>query len=109
MAKINCYSTKCNKNKYGYCTASNINVVGENAHSKNETICSSYEDGNMFMNAISNINIFSVGTNNNNTAVYCEVNNCFYNKNGSCRAENLSLKPNDINGSTACATFVEAY
>lgn len=109
MATINCYSTKCNKNKHGYCSANNISVLGENAHTANETICSSYEDGNIFRNAISSINIFSGGANNNMTEVYCSANNCFYNKNRICRAENLKLKSNDINNGTSCATFVEAY
>lgn len=105
---INCYSHKCAKNKHGYCTANAINILGENVHSTNETICSSYEDGNIFKNAISNINIFSGGA-NNITGVNCNANNCFYNKNGSCRAENLQLKANDINGDTSCNTFVEAF
>lgn len=105
---INCHSHKCAKNKHGYCTANTINVIGENAHSANETICSSYEDGNIFKNAISNINIFSGGI-DSNTAVYCSAHNCFYNANGSCRAQNLRLSNNDISGKTVCDTFIEAY
>lgn len=106
---ISCYSTKCNKNKHGYCSSNIINVLGENAHSANETVCSDYESGNILKNTISNLNIFSGGASSNSAEVYCNANNCFYNRNGSCGAKNIKFKLNDVNEGSSCDTFVEAY
>lgn len=110
MARINCYSNRCGKNKQGYCTANYINVLGENAHSTSETICSNFESESVFKSAISSMNFFSgsVGI-NGNTEIYCNASNCFYNGNGVCSAKNLQFKPNGVNDNSSCTTFIEAY
>lgn len=110
MAIIHCYSNKCIKNKYEYCTANNLEVLGENAHSTNETYCNSYEHGNVFKSVISNMGLLSANTGViGGTQIYCNANNCFHNKDGSCNAKNLQFKPNGVNDSGSCITFVEAY
>lgn len=106
MAIIHCYSNKCLKNKYEYCTASNVEVLGENAHSISETLCSSYEYGNIFKNVISNMASAGVV---GGTEIYCNANNCFHNKDGNCNAKNLQFRPSGVNDGGSCITFVEAY
>lgn len=109
MATISCSSNRCIKNKHGYCGSNSIEILGENAHSTRETVCSTYEYGNVFRNVVSASGIFSANNSVGETEIKCNAHNCFYNSYGSCNAKNLQFKDNEVNGGGSCDTFIEAY
>jgi hypothetical protein len=119
MAKLSCNAENCVNNVTGaFCTAGVIHIKGNNAHSSQGTICSTFAEKN-FKNAVismTNTNytgeLMQVFSSNDivvNPGIKCGAEKCVYNENQNCNAPNVL-----INGehsvsqlSTQCETFIE--
>jgi hypothetical protein len=119
MAKLSCNAENCVNNvSGGFCTAGQIHIKGDNAHSSEGTLCSTFAEKS-FKNSVKSM------TNTNYTGelmqifsddeivvspdIKCEAVKCVFNENHNCKAKNVL-----INGehsvselSTQCETFVD--
>lgn len=102
MNKINCSVENCSHNSSGVCYANLINVGSKGVKSADDTCCGSFLDRKHY----------STLTNNTNDdgpcdCIICSAENCTYNNNKLCMAENIQVSGNDARLYTdaICSTF----
>ena len=120
MSSLNCKASKCVYNHSGSCNADYINISGKYSHISDETCCNTFKETTL-KNTFSNINnvgifngvkqMFNSNITSLSPSVYCDASNCYYNKEGECVAENISVAGQKARtlDETNCETFVEAY
>ncbi|MBX4263592.1 DUF1540 domain-containing protein [Clostridium estertheticum] len=115
---LSCTATNCVNNMSGICSASTINILGSNVHSKEETQCETFaEKGlkNSFNNVL-NMNVIGEikqAFNNDkiemSPKIECQVINCVHNRDEECVAHNIMVNGREALSSekTECQTFKE--
>lgn len=104
MTNLHCDVMSCSNNRDNLCCRPEIQVSGRQAWGSEQTSCSSFLDAtDSLQNAI--------GCSLPNTAldVYCEAENCTFNSNERCSANEISVKTGDSSphspSATECASF----
>ncbi|MBE6830264.1 DUF1540 domain-containing protein [Clostridium sp. KNHs216] len=104
MTNLHCDVMTCANNRDNFCCRPEIQVSGRQAQDSEETCCSSFLDAT---DGAQN----SVGCSLPNTAldIYCEAENCRFNSNERCDANEISVQSGNAQphsqSATACASF----
>ncbi len=90
MPKLNCDVTKCHYNCGSLCSRKAISVDGPHSFSKSETLCRSYVPKNHsnFFFEIGDLEEYP----KRETNVYCDVENCVFQKDSECHADKIEIK-----------------
>lgn len=102
MTILKCSATTCVYNKDQLCSKGEIDVMGETAHSADETSCGSFQERSQgAKNSVSN----SCGCETVN--IDCKAHNCTYNDNCKCTAAAIDVTGRSASTSadTKCETF----
>ncbi|MFA9375408.1 MAG: DUF1540 domain-containing protein [Lachnotalea sp.] len=101
MPLLDCNVSDCLYNDSNLCCQNDIKVAGEQAHSSDCTCCDSFHEKKQ--DSFSN----SVGEPSRPTSVSCEADNCSYNENKLCLANQIGISGNNAHApeQTQCATF----
>lgn len=115
---LSCSATNCVNNMSGICSASTINVSGDDAHTSEATQCETFAEKGL-RNSLANVlNMNVVGefkqvfTNESiemSPNIRCEARNCRYNEKKVCVADNIMVNGRSAIsiGRTQCETFQE--
>jgi len=115
---LSCTATNCVNNMSGICSASTIEILGSNAHSREETQCDTFAEKGLknSFNNVFNMNVigevkqaFNNETIEMSPKIICEVINCMYNADDKCEAHNIMVYGKDAIccEKTECETFKE--
>lgn len=103
MTKLDCTVTTCVHNAEKCCCKNAILVEGAQARNCCDTCCGSFEEnrGGLFKNLFK--------TPESKLQVDCDVMNCLYNDDRTCRAERITIAGDGAMavGQTECASFRE--
>ena len=88
MACLVCGVTNCTYNEAQYCSKGDIMVGGKHACKEEDTCCESFRDNSKESMKSSLEHPCSV------IHIDCEVEQCVYNSNYRCQAENVTIKGN---------------
>lgn len=116
--KLRCSAENCYNNVNEYCVANVIKVSGSNAHTSPETACDTFLEKTdaSATSHFTNRNLssefsqlFSGETVDVAPQIACEADNCTYNVNRICGAENVEINGPHATSSerTQCETFRE--
>lgn len=102
MTKINCTVSNCSHNKSNTCYSNIVNIGGGCANEVDTTCCGNFLDCKGYSNLTNNTN-----SNGPCDALVCSVENCLYNCNKYCKAENINVMGNNVKiySETNCSTF----
>jgi len=117
---LSCTATNCVNNMSGICSASTIEILGSNAHSREETQCETFAEKGLknSLNNVLNMNVigeFKQAFNNEtiemSPKIRCEAINCMHNAKHKCIAQNIMVygKGAICCEKTECETFKEEY
>ena len=98
MTKLTCSVYNFAHNKYACCCKPNIKVGGQHACSCDETCCDSYSPKG-------NENVVACTTPNEKLEIACSAEECVYNKEHKCQANNVSI--NKMGMGISCSTFTK--
>lgn len=104
MTKLNCNVKTCANNNKNYCCISSIYVGGKKANYSSDTECDSFIKKNSgFTN--------STYDPNPEVDISCEAENCMYNCDKMCTANNINISGlhSCCSGETCCASFISRY
>ena len=116
--KLSCSVTNCVQNMSGLCAANFIKIVGVNAHSSNDTECSTFAEKGL-KNAVTNMvnmnvigeikQVFDNGSIEMSPKIKCEAVKCTYNNDGLCSTSNIQIvgRSESMSEGTQCETFKE--
>ena len=101
MTSLECSVKNCLHNSDNRCCKQTILVDGQNAKTKDDTCCGSFDEnkGGAFQNVFK--------TPENRLEIDCEAVQCIYNQNRHCVAEKIGISGDGANRAeqTLCATF----
>lgn len=100
MTKLTCGVYSCAHHKGNCCCNSNIKVSGKEACSCDETCCDSYAPKG-------NENAVVTQNPNPTLEIECSAEECIYNKEHKCHANNVSI--NNIGSAANCSTFTKKF
>ena len=115
---LSCSATNCVHNVSGLCSANTINVKGSEAHTSNSTMCETFAEKGL-KNALANVanmnvvgefkQIFNSSSIEMSPAIRCEAQNCLYNEDKICKANNVQIDGRSAltSSKTSCETFIE--
>ena len=98
MTNLKCSVYSCIHHKGDHCCKPNIKVEGPKAMSSSETECASYATKGPQNNV-------GTSTPNPQLEIVCSANECVYNKESKCHANNVSI--NTMGGQAGCSTFTK--
>ena len=116
--KLSCSVTNCIQNMSSLCAANSIEISGSNAHSSEDTECSTFAE-NGLKNAVTNMvnmnvvgeikQAFENGSIEMSPKIKCEAVTCNHNDHGVCAASNIQIHgPSALSSEgTQCETFIE--
>ncbi len=106
MTILKCSATTCAYNEDMLCSRGEIDMMGESAHSAEETCCGSFrEKGQGTMNSAKN------GCGCETIQIDCKACGCTYNDKCKCTAASINVDGNDARkcDETKCSTFQCEY
>lgn len=118
IGTLSCTATDCVNNMSAICTASNINILGTDAHGTEETQCGTFAEKGL-KNSLTNllntnvvgefIQVFHKDDIAMSPSIKCEATNCIHNEKDLCVADNILITGLEVVGphNTQCETFKE--
>lgn len=116
--KLSCSAANCVHNMSGLCSANNVNVSGMSAHTSISTQCDTFAEQGL-KNSLANVTnmnipgqikqLFNSASVEMSPSIRCEAQNCRYNNDRVCNAQNVQIDgPGALTSSrTCCETFIE--
>jgi hypothetical protein len=114
--KLSCNAEKCVNNINSLCMANNIHIMGDKSNTSTETACENFSQKGV-VNAMSNFTnmnlvgefkqLFSNDSIEMSPEIKCEAENCTYNVNKLCSANNIQIygPGAKTTSQTQCETF----